>query len=134
MQGRVGEKQLKRKKPTAEPACLYPLEEEKISDSPRRSKAFKQAMVVSMAVYRRIIISSDVRLARSRPSMVGAIPFSGSIRHYISYSDELQLALRVSVVLERSKRGAKERRISRCGWIRWSKSPGLQLVGWLTRG
>lgn len=107
--------------------------EEKISDSPRQSRAFKQAMVVSMALYGRIIISSDVRLARSRPSMVGGISFPGSICLCLSYSDELQLILRISVVLKRSKRGAEEVRISRCGWIRWSKSLGLQLVGWLTR-
>lgn len=86
-----------------------------------------------MALYGRIIISSDVRLARSRPSMVGGISFPGSICLCLSYSDELQLILRISVVLKRSKRGAEEVRISRCGWIRWSKSLGLQLVGWLTR-
>lgn len=82
-----------------------------------------------MAVYRRIIMFSGVRLGRSRPSMVSKISFPGSICHYLFHSDELQLALRISVVLERSKRGMEERRIFRCGWIRWSKNPGLQLAG-----
>ena len=51
--GEQEKKQLKRKKQLNWHAFI--LLREKISDSPRRSKAFKQSMVVSMAVYRRII-------------------------------------------------------------------------------
>jgi len=53
MQGRAGEKAAEKKKQLNWHAFI--LLREKISDSPRRSKAFKQSMVVSMAVYRRII-------------------------------------------------------------------------------